>query len=246
MKRLLRLLGRRVNELPVGRATLVMSFDYERGFAGEDPRLADAGLERVLAGLARRGARATFCCVAKIAETAPQRLRQIVEAGHEIACHGYAHESPRDLPDGELRTMLSRCIDALGRVGVRPIGFRSPQSHWDERLMRELAGTGFAYSAERDRSEQPYVVAAGPPRLVRMPIVTDDWDYVRPDAKGARVEEKHGRLVRAAARGNRFVGLGYHPWVLAAESARIAAWERTLDDALAQGVRLCAFADLLD
>lgn len=245
MKRLLRLLSGRGNALPVDRATLVMSFDYERGFAGEDPQLADAGLESVLAGLARRGLRATFCCVAKIAEAAPERLRQIIDGGHEIACHGYAHESPRDLPDGELRAMLGRCIDAMGRIRVRPLGFRSPQSHWDERLMRELAAAGFAYSAERDRVEQPYVIESGPPRLVRMPIVTDDWDYVRPSAKGTRVEEKHSRLIRAAARGKHFVGLGYHPWVLAVEPARMEAWERTLDDALGRGVRVCAFADLL-
>lgn len=222
-----------------------MSFDYERGFAGEDAKLADAGLEAVLAGLNRRQVRATFCCVARIAEVAPQQLRRIIDGGHEIACHGYAHESPRDLPDKELRTMLSKCIEAFALVGVRPIGFRSPQSHWDERLMRELAPAGFRYSAEHDRADHPYRIGTAPPRLVRMPIVTDDWDYVRPDENGARVEEKHARLIRAAARGRHFVGLGYHPWVLAVEPARLQAWERTLDDAIERTMRICAFAELL-
>jgi len=229
----------------VKRATLVLSFDYERGFAGEDARLADDGLERVLSELGRRGLKATFNCVAKIVEAAPQRIRAIAASGHEVSCHGYAHESPRDLADGELGAMVRRCIDLFAAVGVRPIGFRSPQSHWDERLMRALAANGFGYSAERDRKNGPYVMVSEPRRLVRMPIATDDWDYVRPGGTGGSVQAKHAGLVRAAARLNRFLAIGYHPWLLASDSGRQRDWERTVDEAISLGVRIGTFAEFL-
>lgn len=223
---------------------LTLSFDYERGLAGDDIALADAGLDAILIALDRRKLRATFNCCARIAELAPDRIRCIVEAGHEVACHGYAHESPRDLTDSELRDMLRRSLDAFGDVGVRPAGFRSPQSHWDKRLMRELAGANFRYSAEHDRSHRPYVITRQPRDLIRFPVATDDWDYVRNPA-APEIQVRHAAYLRNAAATNFSLALGYHPWVLAQDSKRLRVWESLVDLAIELQFPIVPFSQLL-
>lgn len=234
-------------ELTPAQPALTLSFDYERGLAGEDPRLADAGLDAVLEMLSRRAVRATFNCCAALAESAPQRLLAVIAAGHEVACHAYRHESPRDLSDDQLESMLARSVDATAAIGIRPLGFRSPQSHWDDRLMARLPAHGFTYSAEHDEAKRPYLMQASPP-LWRMPIVTDDWGYVRRPAEPQRVAARQFDLVRrlaSGARPARFVAIGFHPWLLAADTTRIDACRRLLDVALGAGIRVCCFADVL-
>ncbi len=223
---------------------LTLSFDYERGLSGDDPTLADAGLDAVLAALARRKLRATFNCCAKLAEIAADRIRLIAAAGHEIGCHGYAHESPRDLTDADLRDMLRRSLDAFGGLSVRPVGFRSPQSHWDKRLMRELAAAGFRYSAEHDRASRPYVITRQPQVLMRFPVVTDDWDYIRNPA-APEVIARHTTYLRNAAAAKLPLALGYHPWVLAQDPQRIRDWESFVDLAIELQVPIAPFVDLL-
>lgn len=46
---------------------------------------------RVLELLAQHGAKATFFVIGRKVEQAPELLRAIVEAGHELGLHGYAH-----------------------------------------------------------------------------------------------------------------------------------------------------------
>src|SRR5512132_2664605 len=47
--------------------------------------------ERLLALLAEAGVRGTFFVLTWNAEHHPEVVRRIAAAGHEIACHGYAH-----------------------------------------------------------------------------------------------------------------------------------------------------------
>ncbi len=234
----------------VDRATLCLSFDYERGFAGEDAGLADRGLEGVLNVLAQRRAAATFNCVARVAQTAPERLREIQNGGHEIACHGYAHESPRDLTDDGQREVLRLAREAFERVAVRPIGFRSPQSHWDRRLCSLLAAEGYLYNAEHDAARQPYVLLDDPRPLLRLPIRGDDWDRVRRPASPGdhggpdEVEYRHIKWLKKSTSGRGFIALGYHPWLLAATEGGLDGLGRLLDAALDAGARVRRMGDV--
>ena len=47
--------------------------------------------ERVLELLEEKGKPATFFVLGWVAEHYPQVIRQVAEAGHEIACHSYWH-----------------------------------------------------------------------------------------------------------------------------------------------------------
>lgn len=77
--------------------------------------------------LAAHGARATCFVLGTVAETYPQLVREIREAGHEVATHGYGHHPVYRLGREEFAADLDRSIDALEAVtGERVIGYRAP------------------------------------------------------------------------------------------------------------------------
>ncbi|MGH8388860.1 MAG: polysaccharide deacetylase family protein [Pseudomonas sp.] len=91
---------------------------------------ANVGIPRLLDVLERCNVPATFFVPAHTASTYPEHIKRIVAAGHEVACHGYLHESPVGLPIDEERRLLTQSLEVLEKVtGVRPIGYRSPA--WD-------------------------------------------------------------------------------------------------------------------
>jgi len=91
---------------------------------------ANVGMPRLLDVLKRRGVPATFFVPAHTATSYPDLVKQVVTDGHEVACHGYVHESPVNLELTEERELLAKSIKVLQEVtGVRPQGYRSPA--WD-------------------------------------------------------------------------------------------------------------------
>lgn len=87
----------------------------------------EANIERILALLERHQTRATFFTLGWIAERYPQVVRRIVDAGHELASHGYGHERASDqTPEAFFADIhLARLmLEDLGGVPVR--GYRAP------------------------------------------------------------------------------------------------------------------------
>lgn len=80
-----------------------------------------AATERLLACLAERGARATFFVLGHVAERHPELVPAIEAAGHEIACHGYAHRLAYDLSPQAFRDDLRRALDLLRAQAKAPI-----------------------------------------------------------------------------------------------------------------------------
>ncbi|MCG5502202.1 polysaccharide deacetylase family protein [Ectothiorhodospira lacustris] len=81
----------------------------------------------VLDMLERHEVRGTFFILGWVADRYPGLVRQIVDAGHEIAVHGYAHVLASGLSDKELETDTRRAVEAVGTAaGVAPVGYRSP------------------------------------------------------------------------------------------------------------------------
>ncbi|MFQ5429835.1 MAG: polysaccharide deacetylase family protein [Phycisphaerae bacterium] len=233
------------DELPIDQPTVGLCFEYVRGIDYTSPYLADAGLDHILKALETRGLRATFSCPAKLCETAPDRIAQIVEAGHEILPLGYADESVRDLTDDAIKQLVYTCRRAFEKRGVHPVGFRAPRSSWDERLCGELARQHFLYNAEHDHARRPYVLIPGTPPLVRLPIRTDDRGLRRSENAHDATVSKHLRLIRKAKQQCRFVCVCFHPWLLAEEMERMEHWESWIDLAARTGARLVALEDAL-
>ena len=85
--------------------------------------------ERLLDVLAKGRARATFFCLGHVAELHPELVPRIVAAGHEIACHGYAHRLVYTLTPDEFRADLRRSLNVLRSQTDQPIrGYRA--AYW--------------------------------------------------------------------------------------------------------------------
>lgn len=144
------------------------------------PRTA---VPRLLRILDRQAIRATFFVPGYSAEQWPDAVRSIRDAGHEIAHHGYLHESSRGAdPETEERRLL-RGLEALDAVaGLRPTGYRAPMWELSYALPAILARHGFRYDSGLMDADHPYRLAASPEAgaatLIELPVhwSLDDWE----------------------------------------------------------------------
>jgi len=119
---------------PSGARSIALTFDD-----GPDPRWTP----RVAELLAARGVRATFFLVGQRAEASPSSVRALVDAGHEVASHGWSHRSlwlcgPRRTADEVLRAQ-----DHLTELsGAAPRLFRPPWGMVNAALFGVLRGAG--------------------------------------------------------------------------------------------------------
>lgn len=90
---------------------------------GPEPAAVDGFLE----SLAELKVRATFFLVGEQVRRAPQAARRIVDAGHEIACHGYRHLNHLRLtPWATARDLRSARDVIVGETGAHLQHFRPP------------------------------------------------------------------------------------------------------------------------
>lgn len=83
--------------------------------------------ERVLALFDRCGVNGTFFVLGWCAEKAPELVRRIQSAGHEVQSHGYAHRRVTTQTEREFRTDLERSKKLLEDITGRAItGYRAP------------------------------------------------------------------------------------------------------------------------
>jgi len=97
------------------------------------------------------GVRATFFVITRdlIHEEAVTELRTCLDEGHEVASH--THQHPYNLREWSERGMMAEIAQAehelSDRLGVRPVGFRTPGYNCDTRLIRILAERGYRYDS---------------------------------------------------------------------------------------------------
>jgi peptidoglycan/xylan/chitin deacetylase (PgdA/CDA1 family) len=85
------------------------------------------GTPAVLEALARGGASATFFLVGEQVVRRPALAREIVDAGHEVAVHGYRHSLLLRRRVRELAADLDRALAVIAdATGVAPALYRPP------------------------------------------------------------------------------------------------------------------------
>jgi peptidoglycan/xylan/chitin deacetylase (PgdA/CDA1 family) len=143
------------NRWPGGaRALVSVTFDnlgeaaeQERGMdtpSGEHYSVTTA-LPIVLGELEKAGARATFFVEGVNAETYPDALRSIVDAGHECAYHAWRHEDWARLTEAQEQENLTRGLEAMRACAVDPVGFRPPGGLLRETTLALLEANGLTY-----------------------------------------------------------------------------------------------------
>jgi peptidoglycan/xylan/chitin deacetylase (PgdA/CDA1 family) len=141
------------------------------------------GVPRILSLLARHDIRATFFVPGYSAHRYPGVVRNIAEAGHEIAHHSYFHENTIGMDAKTEGDMLDLGLRALWDVaGVRPEGYRAPMWELNYHTPGLLAERGFRYDSSLMDSDHPYLLAAEPrpgaATLAEVPVSwgLDDWE----------------------------------------------------------------------
>lgn len=90
------------------------------------PARAEAAVEGILSLLDEHDVRATFFVLGLVAERTPQVVRRIVEAGHELASHGYGHRMAGDLGPEAFEQDVRRARGLLQDLsGAAVEGFRA-------------------------------------------------------------------------------------------------------------------------
>jgi cytosine deaminase len=202
------------------------------------------GVPRILRLLQRHELRATFYVPGYTAERYPELVGKIVDAGHEIAHHGYLHEAVRGMSPADEAAMLDRGLAALKRVaGLRPVGYRAPMWETTYATPGLLLDRGFEYDSSLMDCDVPYVLAehGGPDArsLVEIPVhwALDDWEqyaYV-PEVFGsgliespAKVLEMWSLELRAIYDDGGCFSLTNHPF-LSGRPARLRALEQLIE-----------------
>lgn len=137
------------------------------------------GIPRLLDIFARHRVPATFFTVGYDAEQDPGIVRRIVAEGHEVAAHGYMHESwtvPEDEEAGLLRKTHAILTEI---VGTPPLGWRSPGGQKTGQTLAVLRELGYIYDSSDKDYDRPYpAVVRGRPstEMVEIPNNTSTLD----------------------------------------------------------------------
>jgi len=114
------------------------------------PRV-ERNTDAVLALFAETGVKATFFTLGWVAERYPALIRRVVDAGHELASHGYDHQRVFTFTPDEFRADLKKSRDLLEQAGGTAVtGYRAPSFSIDSRTPwahQILAEEGYAYSS---------------------------------------------------------------------------------------------------
>ena len=135
-----------------------------------------AGFWRVLRELKQRNIPVTVFGVAMALERNPEAAAAMVEAGWEIACHGWRWISYQQVDEATERADMQRAVASIERLtGARPLGwYTGRDSPRTRRLVVDHGG--FLYDADSYADDLPYWVQVGArPHLV-VPYTLDAND----------------------------------------------------------------------
>ena len=180
--------------LPLTNALTIDVEDYFQvsAFAPHIPRSSwesrecrvERNVGRILQMLADGQTKATFFTLGWVAERYPGLVRQIVDAGHELASHGYGHERASDLSEQAFFADIQSAKSILEDIGgVEVKGYRAPSFSIGESNLWAfdcLLRAGYRYSSSvypikhdhygmPDSPRHAYQVRPG---LVEVPITT--------------------------------------------------------------------------
>lgn len=229
-------------------ASLTFDFDAETVWVAFDPANARRpgvmsighygariGLPLILDTLKRHEVKATFFVVGQNVERYADRVRRIIDEGHEVAVHGYTHTPPQQLTPTEEEAELVKALELLRGIGGKVTGYRSPSWDVSPVTLDLLDKYGFAYSSQMMADIRPYRHAGN--KLIELPIqwLLDDWPFFafgfgemgRPMQSAATVEQVWlEELDAIEALGGHFI-LTMHPQVIG-RPGRVAMLDRLI------------------
>lgn len=146
----------------------------DRAAWGSCASRVEVSTQAVLDLYAEAGVKATFFTLGWVAERHPALVRRIVDEGHELASHGYAHDRVHDLTPDAFRADLRKTKAILEDAGgAAVVGYRAPSFSIGKRnawALELLADEGYAYSSSVAPFGTDHYGWPGFPRFAHRPV----------------------------------------------------------------------------
>lgn len=194
-----------------------------------------AGVWRLLALFERHGIPLTVFGVAMAMQRNPAVVEAFLEAGHEVASHGWRWISYQGVPEALEREHMHRAIEIHERLtGARPLGWYTGRTSPNTRRLVVEEG-GFIYDADDYNDDLPWWDRRhGRPQLI-VPYTLDANDMRFATAQGfnsgdqfyAYLKDSFDILYAEGLNTPRMMSVGLHCRI-AGRPGRIAALERFL------------------
>ncbi|WP_327658767.1 MULTISPECIES: polysaccharide deacetylase family protein [unclassified Streptomyces] len=137
----------------------------------------DRGIDRLLGLFAELDVPTTWFVPGRNAEQHSDAVRRIAAAGHELACHGDAHEDFQPLTLDEQIRAVHDGADRLRQVTGAPVrGFRTPAGEWKPGLGAHFAASGLDWSSSSPGDDLPYL-HPGTGGVVEIPVQCELEDH---------------------------------------------------------------------
>jgi peptidoglycan/xylan/chitin deacetylase (PgdA/CDA1 family) len=133
------------------------------------------GIYRLLEAFQRHGAKSSVMVNAVIAERAPEAVKAVADAGHEVLSHSYAMDViPALLSDEDERANIARCTALLRQAAGKKIqGWLSPRGTSKPSTPKLLAEAGYRWYGDVFDADLPYVLEYGNKKIVAIPLSYD-------------------------------------------------------------------------
>lgn len=139
------------------------------------------GVPRLLDLLERQGVPGTFFAEGWNVQKYAGLAREVHERGHEVAAHGWLHESWDKLPRDTERELIERVTDAISEAtGSGPRGWRAPSGLATPWTLEVLHDLGYHYDSSFGDEDIPYWLGVAAGRDEELPELP--WQWVLDDA----------------------------------------------------------------
>ena len=195
-----------------------------------------AGFWRLMRILADRRMPVTIFGVSMALQRHPDAAAAMVEAGHEIACHGWRWISYQSVDEATEREHIRLAVEAIKALtGAAPLGWYTGRDSPNTRRLVVEHG-GFLYDADSYADDLPYWVEVSGRQHLVVPYTLDTNDMRFATAQGfnsgdqffAYLKDAFDVLYAEGADQPKMLSVGLH-CRLAGRPARAAALQRFLD-----------------
>jgi len=154
---------------------LVISYrELKARFIRENPIKS---IRRMMNICEQNNARFTFFIVGISAEENPSFVQEMIDRGHEVACHGFFHNRFDFLTKEEIEIDLTKCQETFWKHFKYEIkGFRAPYLKMSSKVYQVLRELGFTYSSSYMSSDDTSKIEFHGLREYK--IYADDWDIL--------------------------------------------------------------------
>jgi len=159
--------------------------DISRGmFSGE------VGTPRLVQLFDRFKIKTTWFVPGHSAETFPDQIKMVVDAGHELGVHGYSHENPIAMTPQQEEDVLDKCVDVLQKIsGRKPVGYVAPWWEFSPITAELLQKKGFKYDHSLMHHDfQPHYVRVGD-SWTKIDYSKSAKDWMKPLVRGKQMTD---------------------------------------------------------